>query len=221
MHYFIALNTVCDGLEIGLCHDEVIIKAAFLPKLQVSKMLLVVIKELLDDYRLSLKDLGDITAMTGPAPFTTLRIVLSTVNGLSYGSGIPLIEVDGLKAFYWGSIDYEYSQMVALIDAFNNEYYYAFSVDGVSLVTGYSSLPGLETIITEAYPTGPVRIIGNGVHKIASQECGLIHDRWYKDLSCNIQQATLAQVLLEKKRNLLISKKQLFPHYLKKMSMVP
>ncbi len=47
--------------------------------------------------RLRFLDLAFIAAHQGPAPFTTLRVCLTTVNGFAFATGMPLIGINGLQ----------------------------------------------------------------------------------------------------------------------------
>jgi tRNA threonylcarbamoyladenosine biosynthesis protein TsaB len=44
-----------------------------------------------------LEHLDFIAVTVGPGPFTTLRVAIATINGLAYGSAIPLIPIDGFE----------------------------------------------------------------------------------------------------------------------------
>jgi tRNA threonylcarbamoyladenosine biosynthesis protein TsaB len=50
---------------------------------------------------LALTDIDALCVSTGPGSFTGLRIGLSTVKGLAYSSGLPVVTVPTLEAFAW------------------------------------------------------------------------------------------------------------------------
>lgn len=74
----------------------------------------------------------------GPAPYTSLRIVLATANGLHAASGIPLIAVDALKVFVQAhkpaTVD---DATVVLLNAFNQDLFYAIARYNEPIETGY------------------------------------------------------------------------------------
>jgi len=50
---------------------------------------------------LSLSDIGALCVTTGPGSFTGLRVGLSTVKGLSFSTGLPVVAVPTLEAMAW------------------------------------------------------------------------------------------------------------------------
>jgi len=50
---------------------------------------------------LTLADIDALCVTTGPGSFTGLRIGLSTVKGLAYSTGLPVVAVPTLEAFAW------------------------------------------------------------------------------------------------------------------------
>ena len=52
---------------------------------------------MLKQHALTFSGLAFIAAHQGPAPFTTLRVCLTTVNGFAFATQVPLIGVNGLK----------------------------------------------------------------------------------------------------------------------------
>ena len=52
---------------------------------------------MLKNSRLTFRRFAFVAAHQGPAPFTTLRVCLTTVNGFAFATGVPLIGVNGLQ----------------------------------------------------------------------------------------------------------------------------
>src|SRR5687767_3976293 len=115
MTYFLALQNTYQNVEIALFKDSQILASTTLSKLQASSHSMPAIQELLKTNNLTLKDLSFIGASQGPGPFTTLRVVIATVNGISFSTGIPLIGVDGLDTFLDEQKDSRYP-VVALLN---------------------------------------------------------------------------------------------------------
>ncbi len=73
---------------------------------------------------LSLADLSGFAVAIGPGSFTGLRIGLSTVKGLSYGSGTPVVGVSTLHACAARISDFD-GYICAILDARKKELYVA------------------------------------------------------------------------------------------------
>jgi tRNA threonylcarbamoyladenosine biosynthesis protein TsaB len=63
-----------------------------------SEQLTVFIEDLLQEHKLSVKDLDAIAISSGPGSYTGLRIGASTAKGLCYALNIPLIAISTLEA---------------------------------------------------------------------------------------------------------------------------
>jgi tRNA threonylcarbamoyladenosine biosynthesis protein TsaB len=87
-----------------------------------AEVLLSLIDSTLRTAGVSLGELSGIAVAIGPGSFTGLRIGLSTIKGLSYGSVIPVIGVSTLHA--WASrVSAVKGLICALLDARKNEVY--------------------------------------------------------------------------------------------------
>lgn len=73
---------------------------------------------------LSLSDIDALSVTTGPGSFTGLRIGLSTVKGLSYSTGIPVVAVPTLEAFAWNLPHFPHP-VCPMLDARKKEVYAA------------------------------------------------------------------------------------------------
>jgi tRNA threonylcarbamoyladenosine biosynthesis protein TsaB len=66
-----------------------------------SERLLPAIDAVLRDAGVGLTDVGGLAISIGPGSFTGLRIGLSTVKGLAYATGLPVVGVPTLEAMAW------------------------------------------------------------------------------------------------------------------------
>ena len=113
-------------VEIGYMSDGCIRDAHSITKNQASRDLISVIDLLLERNQRSLYDCSFLAAHVGPAPFTTLRVVLSTVNGCGFGARLPLVGVDGLDAFVAQERErIATPYLVVLLNAFCDDVYFA------------------------------------------------------------------------------------------------
>ncbi len=63
-----------------------------------ASLLTVFVEEILENNKLSMADIDAVAISQGPGSYTGLRIGVSVAKGLCYGSKIPLIALDTLKA---------------------------------------------------------------------------------------------------------------------------
>lgn len=89
-----------------------------------SERLMSVIDQTLAHSDLTLDNIDAFAAAAGPGSFTGLRIGLSTVKGLSYATGKPLITVPTLEAFAWNFPCSRYP-VCLMLDARKSEVYAA------------------------------------------------------------------------------------------------
>lgn len=120
---FLVIHTRYTDLEIGIFNNNLLIDLSNEASKTVSKNFLLVIDSMLKKQNLMLEDLAFIAAHQGPAPFTTLRVALSFINGLAFSSNINLIGVNGLKILLH---EFQSSNKVTvtLLNAFGQDLYY-------------------------------------------------------------------------------------------------
>lgn len=167
MAYYITLSNTYELVQLGLFHNGHLIDSLSDDKVYVSKNIVILIQELLSKNSLSLADLSFIAANQGPAPYTTLRVVLATVNGLRFSTGIPLVGLDGLELFAQEFADNCFAQTVILHNAFNKELYYALATNQGIIIKGYGSVNHVTELVKKHFPNGVIRFLGNGykLHK--------------------------------------------------------
>jgi tRNA threonylcarbamoyl adenosine modification protein YeaZ len=119
---YLAIQSTYHNLELGLFKKNDPIEIVSLSKVDASKFLIPTLQNLLEKHALSLHDIEFICANTGPAPFTTLRVVIASINGLSFARHIPLIGVDAFHAY---AKNIATSPFIIIFNAFGNDVYYA------------------------------------------------------------------------------------------------
>lgn len=126
MTTFAALQSTYTCLELALFAEEELLVSTAIDKHAASKMLIPAFDESLAQCGLALKDLAFIAVNQGPSPFTTLRTVISTANGLAWAAKIPLIGISGLHAL---ADEYETHSclVVALLNAFCEDVYFGIA----------------------------------------------------------------------------------------------
>ena len=162
---FISLQGSYSRLELSLFIGSDCIDTIKEDNLRASSLLIPKINDLLQKNSLELKDLDFITVDQGPGAFTSLRVVITIVNALSFAKKIPLIGVDGLDALYYQVVDKsDYKNIVVILNAYNNDVYFAFKKNDV-LEKGYKKIDLLIYELKELYKDDPVLFVGNAYNQ--------------------------------------------------------
>lgn len=151
----LAIQSTYTSIEIGLYNKNTmtLLGHSTVEKIHTS-LLLDTINMLLNTSLLTIKDVGVCVTNCGPAPFTTLRTVIATVNGLKAALNIPVIGINGLDAL---SIEYNTykDKIVIVLDAFGSDFYFYLN----STKKGLCSKDQIRTLIEMNSIT---HIAGNG-----------------------------------------------------------
>jgi len=129
---------------------------------QASKEFIPLLYDLFKHNKVSLQEISCMIVNQGPGPFSTLRVVISSVNGISFATNIPLIGIDGLDAFIMQYSDPAYPHTIVLLNAFNYDVYFALQQPGKPLTKGYKKIDQLLDELATLIPDQPIRFLGNG-----------------------------------------------------------
>lgn len=133
-----------------------------------STRLSVFIQEVLDENRLTPRDLGAVCVSAGPGSYTGLRIGVSSAKGICYALGIPLVSVPTLlsmAALYYRQHP-EYKGLVCpMIDARRMECYTMMVAPGLDVLRSTAADVITEGIFDEYLNRGEVTFIGDGAAK--------------------------------------------------------
>ncbi len=169
--YALLFHPGYEAIEIAIARDGVLLESQIVAKHQASKELLVTVDALLDRCRLTLSDCSFFVVHKGPAPFTTLRVTLATVNGLAYATKKPIVGVDGLDAFV-ESVRHNVSTpyIAVLLNAFCDDLYFAlYDVKNGMIAHGCERATAVCARIEQlvALPSNSsqklITLVGNGV----------------------------------------------------------
>ena len=128
------------------------------------------VKEILDEKGLTVKDLDAVCVGKGPGSYTGLRVGVSTAKGLCFGAGIPLLAAGTLdvlvsEAHRLGVVPAGCHAIVPMVDARRMEVYTAvFAPDGRQLVETAPVVVDAGSFAAEL-AAGPVLFIGDGALK--------------------------------------------------------
>jgi tRNA threonylcarbamoyl adenosine modification protein YeaZ len=187
MHSYIVIQNTYDVFAMALFINNKPVDQLSEDKRHTSKLLIPLLDQLLARNNITFSDLSFCAVNCGPGPFSTLRSVIASVNGLHLATNIPLIGIDGLDATFLEFYDNNYANTVVLLNAFNNEVYYliftpsTLSFDGdpkkeiKNVVKGYHKIDAFIATIMQQCAGQPIHFIGNGVtlhHDLIKQTCG-------------------------------------------------
>jgi tRNA threonylcarbamoyladenosine biosynthesis protein TsaB len=118
----LALDTSTEFLSLALSLDGRVFSRDIHAGQSHSTQILPVLRELLDEAKVSLNDLDGIAFGAGPGSFTGLRIACGVAQGLAFGSNLPVVEVSTLEALAQQSGE---QKVITCLDARMGEVYYA------------------------------------------------------------------------------------------------
>jgi|GEM_PF-5372308 len=99
MKKYLIIDTSSTDSAICLLLDEKRSIEIPLPQTNQTKELIPMIKKLLEEHQLDIKELSGIGICTGPGLFTGTRVGVMTAKALSYGSDIPLFPFSSFDLF--------------------------------------------------------------------------------------------------------------------------
>ena len=175
MHHYIAIQNTYDIFEMALFINNKRTDYLHEDKRHASKLFIPLLDQLCIRNTIQLSDLSFCAVNCGPGPFSTLRSIIASVNGLHSATNIPLIGIDGLDATFLELYDNTYANTIVLLNAFNNEVYYLIAHQDQILTKGYKNIALFLTEIKQGYSDQPIHFIGNGTtlhHDLIKQTCG-------------------------------------------------
>ena len=182
---FLSIEGSYSNLEITLFQNQKNIQTLSENNLKASSKLILAIDSILKQNKITLSDLDFIAVNQGPGAFTSLRVVISTVNGISFANKIPLIGIDGLDALSLQTLkEFDFinsitkpTMLISLLNAYNNEVY--FSVNKIIenelekiIPNNYKKIDLFLDEISKQFANKKILFTGNGtiLHKGLIQE---------------------------------------------------
>lgn len=229
--YILVFQTTYSEYVISLFDDTdtmlVELRTIRRPKELAAQYLMQDILDIITEKKISLKNISVIGVNQGPGPFSSLRVILATANGIAHATHIPLVGTDGLVELA-REVQKIYTKKstpvtISFLNAFGGELYYAIlSPTGDSIHAGYAQISTIITHIAELYPT-PQEIIATGAGLPAIQKLlpeKLPHLTFIFDTARDtISQNWLAENTIHQFKNSNYDS-QLFPRYLKSSTYV-
>ena len=164
MSIFLAIQHTYETIEWGLYQGTSQLSYHSISKMVASSKLLPALSDMFAAHNIKLTDILYIATNQGPGPFTTLRVVISTLNGISFVRKTPLVGVDGLAASL-EEFDQKQPDTMTLVayNAFNGDIYYGYRYQDIEH-SGCLSVTNLLQYLSLEYPGVSIYAAGNGVH---------------------------------------------------------
>jgi tRNA threonylcarbamoyladenosine biosynthesis protein TsaB len=175
----IGIDTATKAASVALVDDGIVIAEESHPsrapadngdrhhdKSNHAETILPLLDSLLQSTGMSLQEVNGLALSIGPGSFTGLRIGLSTVKGLAYGSQLPVVGVSTLLA-QAARVSHYKGLICTLLDARKNEVYAALfekTGDAIHRISGDSVVPAAEIVevIRPRAKGAPCLMVGDG-----------------------------------------------------------
>lgn len=223
---FLVFHSTYTSVMIGLCVQNTLIDFCEFDHKLSSSHLIPVLDELLQKNNCSLSHMLFLAVHVGPGPFTTVRVVVTTANGLAFATGLPLIGVNGLQGLLHECDTYDAPYKIALLNAFGNDVYCGVSSRDGSYTYSLQSKAHLSDFLSNLLQDASdkrVVFCGNGIELCKD----ILENHLYKqDFSCAVvhQTPSLATIGKLAWQTYSVSEPtcgQLEPLYLKNVTVYP
>lgn len=165
----LAVDTATESCSVAICQDHNLVAETTLTRKEThSRHLLGIIDETLRRAKLDLKCIDGFAVTRGPGSFTGLRIGMSTIKGLAFALGKPVVGVSSLQALAVPLAPMA-KRIVAMIDARRGEVYAAgYRSDGQTVfLEGTEQVGNVRELINE---DGAATVfVGSGAIKYQAQ----------------------------------------------------
>lgn len=159
---YLVVQVTATQVEFALFDGLSLLDVHAMDKQLASKQFLIALETMLSHAGVALHHLRFIAATVGPAPITTLRAILATLNGIHFATKIPLIPVDGMSALLHMPIE-ERAYTIGLVNAYNNDLFYGV-MDSNNVIVSKGWGQGTAVLAQLApYAKQKTVIVGSGV----------------------------------------------------------
>jgi tRNA threonylcarbamoyladenosine biosynthesis protein TsaB len=175
--HILAIDSTAVTVSVALTEDFRLISQYSINKtLTHSETLLPMIRSMLDTARFNIGDIGMFACSAGPGSFTGVRIGVSTLKGLAFGTGKPCVGVSTLEALAYNLTDIDPDAIICpVMDARRGQVYNALFSCRTRLTPDRPvSLTALEEELKK-YNTD-IYIVGDG-YNLAHEKIKLPHIR--------------------------------------------
>jgi tRNA threonylcarbamoyladenosine biosynthesis protein TsaB len=219
--YILALDSTAIAATVALCDDEKLLSLTTVENGNThSQTLLPMIEETLARFELRPTDIELFACSAGPGSFTGVRIGVSTIKGLAFGTNIPCLGVSTLEALAQNLIGFN-GILCPVMNARRNQVYNALfeCKNGVITRLCEDRAIALEALDKElaALSDAPIYLAGDGYDIALSQLISCADHIQPTPVLLRVQNGySVAQVALELYRNgHQVTDSELLPVYLR------
>lgn len=171
--YILSLDSTAIAATVALCDDEKLLSLTTVENGNThSQTLLPMIEETLARFDLHSTDINLLSCSAGPGSFTGVRIGVSTIKGLAFGTNTPCLGVSTLEALAHNLIGFD-GILCPVMNARRNQVYNALfeCKDGIITRLCDDRAIALEALDEElsAMNKGPIYLAGDGYDLAISQ----------------------------------------------------
>lgn len=214
--YYLVLQNTYENIEVALYEKDKFLQKEQLNKIDACKNLILLLDSICKNNNVGINDLSFLGINKGPGPFTTLRVVITTANAINFATKIPLIGIDGLQALLNEKQDKNYSVNIAMLNAYNNDVYFAIKTE-FNVDEGCMNIQKLLTKIKDEFSDNKIRFIGNGSILFENEIKKLFGGNVFISKT-NLKTSSIEQIAKESYKNWKENKNlinQIIPLYLK------
>ncbi|MDF1757784.1 MAG: tRNA (adenosine(37)-N6)-threonylcarbamoyltransferase complex dimerization subunit type 1 TsaB [Legionellaceae bacterium] len=128
----LAIDTSTELASIAILANDTVYSKEHNNIRQHAQFLLPMLDELMDEAKISLKNLDGLVFGSGPGSFTGLRVACSAVKALAFAADIPVYPVGSLQAIAYAACDgviTPENPVLAILDARMDEVYWQYFTD--------------------------------------------------------------------------------------------
>lgn len=180
---FVSIQGTYNKIELALFNGATCIDTIFKTDVKASSHLIPLLDALLQKNNLTLADLTFLAVDKGPGAFTSLRVTVTTVNGLAFARKLPLIGISSLEALAYQVTplvphsDECPTMVVCLLNAYHNDVYYFFAPQQGTAWTGCKKVDDVIVDLVAKAGEYKIWLTGNGVEVHREQVAAVLGDR--------------------------------------------
>lgn len=189
----LSLDSATEAATCAVIEDNRLLgEITFNYKKQHSILMMPMIDKLLKNLKIDINSLDGFVVSKGPGSFTGLRIGVSTIKGLSQGTGKPFVSVSSLDALAY-NLAYTDGTICPIIDALRNNVYtalYNFVDNKLQRVSDYMIISIDDLISTINEQNVKVCFIGDAIYKFKEKLTNSIRNVNFAPAHLNVVKAS-------------------------------